>query len=82
VEFPHAYDKGRKLRDAQDSFCAVAGEWATLEVEGAEFLKSCNGNAWWMFCEGASRWVRSFARSVTFISLIFSPRSSRFIATK
>ena len=38
MEFPHAYDKGRKIRDAQDSFCAkvVAGVWATLEIEGVE----------------------------------------------
>jgi len=36
--FRHAYDKAKKIRDAQDAFCAkaVAGEWAALEADGAE----------------------------------------------
>jgi len=37
--FRQAYGKARQIRDAQDAFCAkaVAGEWAALEAEGAEF---------------------------------------------
>ena len=37
--FRHAYDKAKKIRDAQEAFCAraVAGEWVTREADGAEF---------------------------------------------
>ena len=37
--FQHAYEKAKKIRDAQEAFCAraVAGEWLALEADGAEF---------------------------------------------
>lgn len=35
--FRHAYDEARKIRDAQDAFCAKAeaGAWDVLEAEGS-----------------------------------------------
>jgi hypothetical protein len=83
--FRHAYDEARKIRDAQDAFCtkAVAGEWAALEAEGAEFPEELQLESLVDILRGRVKvglFSYCFPNNIYLHQFIF--HSSRFIATK